>query len=285
MERLKNNVRREPKQSKISAVENLAKELKASPAIAILNMHKLPASALQKIKYELGDSAKVRFTKKSSLMFAIKKAGKEHLIDHFKEQPALLLTDMNPFKLYKFIMTNKSPTSAKAGDIAPHDIEVKAGPTDLMPGPAITTLTKAGVPAKIEGGKIAVRTDKVVCKAGEKITLDMAAALQLLKLQPMEIALDVVAIAEGDLIYAKSVLAVDEKKLMANIALAVSQAVNLSVNAGWPTKQTMPIMINKAFLNAKTLGIEANVLDKGIIDSLLAKGKLQAECLNAKIKV
>lgn len=285
MERLAKKGKREPKPSKVVVVDSLAKDLQAAPAIAVLNMYKLPANALQKIKHELADKAKIRFTKKSTLTFAIKKAGKEHLLEYFKEQPALLLTTMNPFKLYKFLQANKSPTAAKAGDIAPYDIEVRAGPTDLMPGPAITTLTKAGVPARVEGGKIGVMKDKVVCKAGEKISPDLAAALQLLKMQPMEISLDLVSVAEGNIIYKKDVLAVDEVRLMADIAMAANQAINLSVNAGWPTKQAMPIMINKAFTNAKTLGLEAKVLDKGIIDSLLAKAKMQAESLNAQIKV
>jgi large subunit ribosomal protein L10 len=80
------------------------------------------------------------------------------------------------------------------------------------------------------------------------------------------------------------VLAIDETKVLADLMLAVSHAVNLSVSSGWPTKQTMPIMITKAFMNAKAVGLEGKVLDKGIIEDLLAKAKLQADALNAKIK-
>jgi len=285
MERLRNKAKREVKPAKTTAVDKLASQLKETPAIGILNMHKLPAYALQKIKRELDGKANIYFAKKSILTFAMANAGKDELLQYFGQQPALLLTDMNPFKLYKFLQTNKSPASAKPGDVAPKDIEVKAGPTDLMPGPAISTLTKVGIPAKVEGGKIAVMKDKVVCKAGQTLSADLVAALQLLKVQPMEIGLDLVAIAEGKLVYKRDVLAVDETKMLADLMLATNHAINLSVNAGWPTKQTAEIMIRKAFANAKAVGIEGKVLDKGIIDHLLAKAKLQADALNAQVKL
>ncbi|MEM7820756.1 MAG: 50S ribosomal protein L10 [Candidatus Aenigmatarchaeota archaeon] len=285
MERVAKKGKREPKPAKLNAVDALARELQTVPVIGVLNMFKLPTVALQKIKRELAGKATIKFAKKSTLTFALQKAKKEELLQYFPQHPALILTDMNPFKLYKFLQANKSPRAAKAGEIAPKDIEVKAGPTDLMPGPAISTLTKVGIPAKVEGGKIAVMKDKVICKAGETISPDMVAAFQLLKMQPMEIGLDLVSVAEGGLIYTRDVLAVDEAKLMADIALAASHAINLSVNIGWPTKQTMPLMIIKAFKNAKAVGVEAKVLEKGIIDDLLAKAKLQAELFNAQIKI
>ena len=42
-------------------------------------------------------------------------------------------------------------TYAIVGDIAPVDIIVPAGDTGIPPGPAIGTLTKAGIKASIQG--------------------------------------------------------------------------------------------------------------------------------------
>ncbi len=284
MERLAKKTKREPNKTKVDAVDSLSNELRTAGVIAVLSMHKLPASALQKVKRELSGKVNIRFNKKCVLSFALTKAGKENMIQYLGNHPALLVTNMNPFKLYKFLQTNKSSCAAKAGDIAPKDIEVKAGPTDLMPGPAISTLTKVGVPAKVEAGKIAVMKDKVVCKAGATVTADLAAAMQLLKMEPMEIGFNLVVANEGPLVYMPDVLAIDESKVLAELGLAVSQAVNLSVNSGWPTKQTIEIMVRKAFANAKAVGIEGNVLDEGIIGDLLAKAKAQADTIYAKIK-
>ena len=58
---------------------------------------------------------------------------------------------------------------------------------------------------------------------------------------------------------------------------------NLSINSGYPTKETIKPMIMKAFMNAKSLGLEAGILDRGVIEDLLAKAKIQAEALSSKI--
>jgi large subunit ribosomal protein L10 len=151
----------------------------------------------------------VRIAKKTVIMRAIEKSDKKSLLEKMVNQPALIFTRENPFKIYKQIDRNRSKVSAKPGDVAPDQIVVNAGPTDLPPGPAISTLSSAKIPAKVEGGKIAVIRDVVVAKKGDKITPELASILNMLKLKPIEIALNVVAIWEGGMLFTKDVLAVD----------------------------------------------------------------------------
>lgn len=271
------------KPEKIKAVDDLANDMKNYGVVGIINLSKLPASALQKIKRDLGDNGKIKVVRKSILTYALEKANRNDLKKYIGAQPALILSKLNPFKLYRNVYGNSVSIAAKIGDVPLKDVEAKAGPTDLMPGPAITTLTKVGVPAKVEGGKIAVMKDKVILKAGKPVTPDLAAAMQLLKMKPMEIRLDVCALYEDNMIYTADVLSFDEVKFANDLTLAYQQAVNLSVNSGYPTKETIKIMIGKAFMSAKAVGLEAKVLDKGIIEELLGRAKLQAEILDAKI--
>jgi len=271
--------RAEPRKEKVELVARLSKEIASSPVIGILSLHKMPAAALQRIKGTLAGQAGIRVVKKNLLRLSLEKAGKAELVELLGSQPAIMLSTMNPFKLYRTIDRNKSPAAAKPGDIAPADIVVPAGPTDIPPGPAISTLTKIKIAAKVEGGKIAIIKDSRVAKAGEKISADVAAALSMVKLQPMSVGLDVVSIWEGGTLYRKSVLAIDEVKFNTDLMRAISGAINLSVHAGWPTRQTIGIMLTKGFAEAKTLGLEAGILDKGIIEALLARAKAQAEAL------
>lgn len=275
--------RTEPRKEKVELVSKLSKEIASSPVIGILNLHKMPAAALQRIKGTLSDQAGIRVVKKNLLKLALEKGGKTELTELLGSQPAILLSTMNPFKLYRTIDRNKSPAAAKAGDIAPADIVVPAGPTDIPPGPAIGTLTKVKIAAKVEGGKIAIMKESRVAKAGEIISPEVAAALSMVKLQPMSVGLDVVSIWENGMLYRKSVLAIDEVKFNADIMKAIGNAINLSVSAGWPTRQTIGIMLTKGFAEAKTLGLEAAILDKGIVEQLLAKAKAQAEALTKKV--
>lgn len=241
------------RQEKIKAVEELTELLKKYPVIGIVNLYKMPASSLQKIKNLLSGKAVIKSAKKSLITFALKSAGLEKLTECLEGQPALVLASMSPFKLSFFLQKNKSSAPAKAGGIAEKDILVSAGATNLMPGPAITTLTKVKIPAKVEGGKIAVIKDSVVCKKGEKITQDIAAALNLLKMEPMEIGLALTAIKEGELIYGKNVLSISEEQIINDLALAHQHAVNLSVNTCYPTKETIGLILAKAYLNAKAV--------------------------------
>ncbi|MDD5417167.1 MAG: 50S ribosomal protein L10, partial [Candidatus Aenigmarchaeota archaeon] len=168
-------------------------------------------------------------------------------------QPGIMITEMNPFKLYKVIDRNKTNMAAKPGDVAPIDIEVKAGPTDLMPGPAITTLAKAGLQSKVEGGKIAILKDKVVCKAGAVITVDLASVLGMLKVAPMPVGLNITSVYENGIIYGKDVLSIDDVKLTADIINAYRNSINLAVEIGFITKETVEIMIGRAVRGAMSL--------------------------------
>lgn len=272
-----------PRKERIQQVHKLAGEMEKANVIGILNLHKMPAAALQKIKSTLSEQAHIKVVRKSVLKLALEKAGRADLVGLLGSQPAVMLSSGNPFKLYRTISMSKSPASAKVGDISPADIVVPAGPTDIPPGPAISALTKVKIAAKVEGGKIAVAKDSPIIKKGDVINPDIAAALSMLKIRPMSIGLDVVSMWEAGTLYNKDVLAIDDVKVIADLMRAITGAFNLSINSGWPTSQTVGIMLTKAFNEAKTLGLEAKVLDQGIIEQLMARAKLQAEALSAKI--
>lgn len=272
------------KKEKMEEVEKLLKTMEGYEIIGVVSIHKMPGRQLQDIKNLLKGKAVIRVAKKSLIEIAFDKAkieGIKSLKEKLHGESALILTNTNPFKIYKEISKIKSPASAKVGDIAPKDIEIKAGSTDLAPGPAITSLQKVGLKTKVDAGKIAVMADKVVCKAGEKITHDMVNVFAMLKLQPMEIGLNLTAIIEKGTVYEKGVLAIDEEEYMRMLSEAITSMVNLSVFAGYPTRETVEIMIQKAYREMKNIGIEANLMEKDVIEDVIAKAERQANALEA----
>ncbi len=46
------------------------------------------------------------------------------------------------------------------------DLEIPAGPTDLIPGPAISEMGALGIQIQIQGGKIEVKQPRIVTKKG-----------------------------------------------------------------------------------------------------------------------
>jgi large subunit ribosomal protein L10 len=272
------------KQEKLKKVEDLANLIGKYPIIGIVNMHKTPSKAIQTIKGKLDDKALIKVAKKTIILFALDKLDKKDLKEKVGDQPALILTEMNPFKLYNFLQRNKSPASAKPGDVPEENIEVKSGPTDLMPGPAISTLTKVKIPAKVEAGKIAIMKDKVVCKAGEEVSEDMASALQLLKLEPMQIGLNVAAIYDNGVIYTGDQLYFDLEGFLDNVSIASTHAVSLAINSGYPTKETIEILLNQAYQHAKALESGTKPEPKKEVKEELVEAKEQSEKLKEKVE-
>ncbi|MCD6381944.1 MAG: 50S ribosomal protein L10, partial [Candidatus Aenigmarchaeota archaeon] len=97
---------------KPKVVDELAALIEKYPVVGVIDIYMLPAKQMQKIKQDLRDRIKVRVAKKSMIKRALekvkdKKKGVEKLLDKIEGQPALILTDMNPFKLFKILEKNK----------------------------------------------------------------------------------------------------------------------------------------------------------------------------------
>ena len=243
-------------QAKLKEVEKLQKRIEESTVVGVLDMFKLPSKQYQEIQKQLRDEADFVSIRKSILLHALEKVNRENIKDIVKEmpvQPLLIFTKTDPFKFYMKASKLKSPNYAKGGDKAEDEIEVTAGPTDLMPGPAIAEFSKVGIPAGVEGGKIAVKKDKVVAKAGDEISEDLANILRKLKIQPMKVGLNIVSVYDKGTIYMKDVLSMAGQGYIDQTLLAHQQAVNLTVSIGYPNKDNIGMLLAKAEREAQAL--------------------------------
>lgn len=254
------------------------------PIIGVVNMENLPAPQLQQMRAQLRGNFYITMTKRRLMRLAIAqtKANKKNIEEieaHLGGMPALIFTKENPFRLNKTLQKSKSPAPAKAGQTAPRDIVVNKGATSFAPGPIIGELAMAGIKAGVEGGKVAIKEDNVVVKAGEKIKPKVAEILIRLGIQPMEVGLDLVAVYENGLIYTRDVLSVDEKEYLSRLTNAHRWAFNLAFNVTYPTKDNIRLLLGKANNDAKSLGIAQNIFDKEIIEYLLSKAEIQMKSL------
>ncbi len=278
-------------QYKKDVVKDFASLFSEYPIIGAVNMENLPTPQLQNMRKMLREKGIVlKMTKRRLIKIAIeqskdKKKGVEQLIPYLKGMPALMFTKENPFKLYKLLQKNKSKAPAKAGQTAPNDILVKAGPTPFAPGPIIGELGMAGIKTGVEGGKVAIKEDKIVVKEGEVIKANIAGLLTRLGIEPMEVGLDLVATFEEGIIFTKDILAVDEQEYMDKLSEASSWAFNLAMDMAYPTADTIEILISKSFNDSKAVAIESNFMADAVAEELLAKAEGQANALKAEAKV
>ena len=255
-------------------VKMLAEEMKKFSVIGIVDMFKLPARQLQDIRDKMKGKAIIKMAKKSVIKLALEKSGL-HEIKKIEEliqnQPALLMSNSNPFDLARIIESSKSSAPAKEGDIAPKDIVVKAGPTSLKPGPVIGELQRVKLPVSVEGDKLVVKSDTLLVKKGEQISKNIADVLAKLGVEPMEISLNVVGIWDNGIIYPKDILFVPLEKYKSDIADAYRNAFNLAYNTGYVTKDTLPLLIVKAYREAYSIALEAGIVTKETITILISK--------------
>jgi len=275
-------------QAKKDIVKRIQDLSKKYPIIGILNMHGLPAAQLARMRSTLRQNVEMLMTKKSLILLALEKlkaskAGIEKLEQALPEMPAMIFTKDNPFALFKTIKKNKSKAPIKAGQQAPFDLVVPAGPTPFAPGPVLSELAQIGIKAGVEGGKVAVKVDSVVAKQGQAVKPALAAMLTRLGIEPMEVGLDLIAVYEGGTIYPKTVLDIDETKFMSDLTTAASWAFNLAIETVYTTKDTAEPLLQKAFREAKAVGLEGAVMEPELVEELLAKADREAQALQSEL--
>ena len=205
------------------------------------------------------------------------------LAEHIAKGAAIIVTDMNPFKLYKTLEESKTPAPIKGGAVAPCDIVVEKGSTGMPPGPFLGELKSAGLPAVIEKGKIAIREDTVLVKEGEVVPHKVAVVLSALGIKPTKVGLDLLAAYEDGVVYTPDVLKIDEDEFVQKIQKAFNSAFNLSVNAAIPTTETIETILQKAFRDAKAVSIESAFLTDKTTDDILGKAYSQMLAIASEV--
>lgn len=268
------------KKDEVNELKGLIAE---SEVVGIVNLLNIPAKQLQEMRRNLKGKAIIRLSKINLMNLALEDCNNEKaditgLSEFMEGQPALVCTDMNPFRLYKILEDSKTSAPAKAGAIASDDIVVPAGDTGFQPGPFLGELQQIGVPAKIDKGKIVVSKDTVVVKAGEEVSKAVATTLTRMDIKPMEVGMDLKAVYEDGSIFKADLLAIDEEETIADVQNAFTKAFNLSVFTAFPTDETISAIISSAHSKAFNVGIEAAIMNSKTSDMLigLANAKMLA---------
>ena len=270
-------------QWKFKEVEELKNIISSYPSIAIVGIENIPAPQMQKLREKIREIGVLRVSKNRLIKRALEEVGGKikDLANSISGQTAILATKENPFKLYKFIKESRTKAPAKGGEIAQHDIEIKAGETPFKPGPIVGELQKVGIPAAIEGGKVVIKKDKVLVRAGEEISKEIAQALTRLEIYPIEIGLDLKAVYENGVIFTPGVLEIDEEKFRSELITAIRNAFLLAIDRKWATPETINYLISKAYQDALALSMSISFPTKNNIEMLLAKAHAQASSLKS----
>lgn len=272
------------KEKKTKIVEEIIKIFNEYPTIGFIDFYNLPTQKYKEIKKKLSE-IKIKFFKKSLVIKALERLGKQDLIKYMPNQVGILYSYRNCFEIYREINKLVSYRAAKEGDIAEEDIIIKPMITNIPAGPAISEFQVLKFDVGIEGGKIAIKKEKLLVRKGEKINLKVASILQKLGIRPIKVKLNVLAMYDGKTLYPKEILEMDEKYYIEEILKAFSFANEISKKIGYYTKYNIREFLIRAKTYALYLGRYGNILEKEIVEEFLKISFLKAKTLSEKIRI
>jgi len=243
-------------ENKIKTVSELSDLLKSKKTVLIASIKNIPASQFQEIGKKLRGKAIVKVLKMNLIFRAIKTSGNEamkKLEEHVGDSVAVLFSDLESFELASELVESKSPAKAKAGQEAPEDIEIPAGPTDLIPGPAVSELGALGIQIQIEKGKIHIKDAKIIAKQGAKISEGAAALMSKLDIKPFSIGF--IPICAFDAKESKLYLdiKIDKEATIDELKTASSKALGFAVEIGYTSEDTIKFLLEKANAHASKI--------------------------------
>ena len=241
---------------KLSLVKELSDLVKNKQTILIASIKNIPASQFQEITKKMRGKAVVKVPKKNLIFRALDNSGSEE-IKKLKEQigdsVAILFSDLDSFDLASQLLESTSPAKAKPGQEAPEDIEVEAGPTELLPGPAISELGSVGLEVQIEKGKIHIRTSKVIVEKGKKISANAADVMNKLNIRPFKVGFIPVSAFDrkDNKLYLE--IKIDKTQTIEEIKTSFNKSLAFAVEIGYASEETITFMIAKAWAYEKAL--------------------------------
>jgi len=265
-------------EAKMNTVRELSELIKNKKTILIASIKDLPASQFQEIGKKLRGKAIIKVPKKN-LIFRTLDSSENDAIKKLKEQikdnVAILFSDLDCFELASELIKNKSPAKAKVGQEAPEDIEVQAGLTDLVPGPAISELGALGIQIQIEKGKIKIKEPKIIVKKGAKISADAAGIMNKLDIKPFSIGfvpLSAFDVQEGKLYLD---IKIDKEETLKEIKIAFGKALPFAIEINYICEDTIKFLIRKA-------GMHEKVLEKKNLSEEIKGNKIPSQNLEEK---
>ena len=248
--------KREPNKKNVAVVEELNDLIKNKKTILLASIKNIPASQFQEIVKKLRGKAVVKVPKKNLIFRALDSSGKEEvkkLREKIQDSVALLFSDLDSFELAAELINSKSPAKAKTGQEAPEEIEVPAGPTDLIPGPAISELGALGIQIQIEKGKITIKEPKIIAKQGEKISAGAADVMNKLDIKPFSIGFIPLCSFDNQEGIFYSELKIDKEQTLEELKSAYGKSMAFAVEIGYTNEDTIKFLLGKAESHAKVL--------------------------------
>jgi len=254
--------------------------------IALAKLNKVRASQLMSLRKKLAGQAQLIVAKNTLAKKALQKLkNSEPFLKLLEGQNLLIFTKLDPFKLNLILEKNKVFLPARAGDVATDPIVVPAGNTGLPPGPVLSEFKECGVPTRIDAGSIWVARDTVVRQKGEVISPKLASLLAKLGIKPIRAGISIYAAYVDGIVLMGEDLKINLEEYTKQIGELYTQALALAVEVGYPSKESLPLLIARAAQQSFAVAVSAGYpADEAVAARLVGEAYLKASVLMEELR-
>ncbi|NIM45804.1 MAG: 50S ribosomal protein L10 [Nitrososphaeria archaeon] len=280
---------RKVRKKKIQVRNEFEDLIKRNKTLLIADLYKASAQLLNEIRrrqHDLGFHIKGG---KNRVLETVLKKSYPQIFEGLKNQlegpNIFIFSNMNPFKLSLDIQRLEVDLPASTGDIATSDIVVSEGNTGFPPGPIISLFSEAKIPTRIMSGSVYVTKDTVVASKGDVIPSSVANILGRLGLKPIKTRLTLKSAydVEANTLIPSDLLIIKVEEYVKKLKEATYNAIKIGLEISYPSSVLMPIIISKAYSQAKRLAVEAGYVAPDTLLDLVLRGLAEAQTLQREL--
>jgi len=237
-------VREDKKTWKTNYFIKIVQLLDEYPKCFLVEADNVGSKQMQQIRIALRGHAVVLMGKNTMMRKAIRghlqnNPQLELLLPHIKGNIGFVFTKDDLVTIRDMVLGNKVKAPAKAGAIAPLNVQIPAQNTGL--GPEKTSFFQAlNIPTKITKGTIEIINDVDLIKTGDKVGMSESTLLNMLGISPFTYGLVVKKVYESGSIFDPTILDITDDDLKKSIMTAVRNVASISLSIGYPTIASVP---------------------------------------------
>jgi large subunit ribosomal protein LP0 len=253
-------------QRKQKYFSKLIKLLDEYPKIILVSCTNVGSYSMQKIRKSLREDAVLLMGKNTMIRMAIKShldknPNLKELLPFIKGNIGFVFTKGDLASVRTKLLAEKVFAPAKVGAIAPCDVILKAGPTNLEP--TKTSFFQAlNIASKINRGQIEISNDVHLIKKGDKVGTSEATLLQMLNIKPFQYGLVIKKIYDNGIVYDESVLDITDEDILNRFRKGIANVACISLGISFPTAAAVPHVLANGFKNILAIALATNVTFK-----------------------
>merc|ERR1712110_1064999 len=236
------------------------------PNVFLVEADNVGSKQMQQIRISLRGHAVVLMGKNTMMRKAIRghlsnNPQLELLLPHIRGNVGFVFTKEDLVSVRDLLLSNKVKAPARAGAIAPLDVEIPAQNTGM--GPEKTSFFQAlNIPTKITKGTIEIMNTVDLIKTGDKVGMSESTLLTMLGIMPFSYGLVVKKVYDSGSIFDPTILDITDDDLKESIIAAIKNVAALSLAIGYPTLASVPHSIVNGMKNLLAIAAATEITFK-----------------------